>query len=115
MNALSFLGPPATVTIDSVTNKVHVVTSQAFRAEGGDGNDLDVYVGYRKIGTTVYSTVGIGVLNVEYFQQKRAITTLNGILSNLQPGIYEVGMVGRSADINWTEGQNSYTSAIVLN
>ena len=111
---LQFLAPPATVTV-LAGQKVSVNSHKAFGSRYTQGACcLSLWVGYRLSPGGAISVLGGGILGNKVNRNIRTILGINGILSTLPPGTYEVGMVGGSSDPHWDFNGAGYTSALVF-
>ena len=113
----AWLADPVTVTVESTSNAIHVVSHAAYGAAGTAAGSLDVYPCYRVVGSVESPTaVGLGIFDFAVAANQRIPIGISGVIKNRSPGNYEVGMCGDDdGDGNWTNNQWGYTSATVLN
>lgn len=112
---LQFLAPPATVTI-AAGQRIYVSANKALGSRYTAGACcLSLWVGYRLTPAGSITTVGGGMLGNKVNRNTRTVHGVNGVLSGLPAGTYEVGMVGGTADPHWDFNGSGYTSALVFN
>jgi len=116
---LAFLAPPTTVTVNSSTQVVHIVSNKAFGATLG-ASDLYLRMCYRVSGSAATPTIIGGSIAYSGPQALPADTTrivmgLSANVSGLAAGDYTVGLCGTSASGNWNYNEWGYTTALVFN
>lgn len=112
---LQFLAPPAMVTIAS-GQRIFVSSNKALGSRYTAGACcLSLWVGYRLTPSGSIVTVGGGMLGNKVNRNTRTVHGVNGVLTGLPAGTYEVGMVGGTADPHWDFNGSGYTSALVFN
>jgi hypothetical protein len=112
----NFLTTPLVVTITSPAQKILVTAHKALGSTSVAGAvNLDLYIGYRAVASVAEpSTVGGGVWNNRVSQNTQVTMGLSGVINNLVPGNYQVGLVGNSPDAaNWNSNDYGYTTAVV--
>ena len=117
-NALAFIGPTAVVTVTDSGQKIVVTCHKGLgsTAAGGASN-LDIWIGYRLSGSASDPiAVGSGIYGLQVPQNTRVPIGINGIITNLPPGDYEVGMVGHgySSYANWNNNEYGYVTVLVF-
>ena len=110
---LVFVSPVASVVVGS-GQSVFVTSNRAFGSTiSGGGTNLDLYLGYRPTTSTAAPIlVGGGSLNQRVPQNSRVLMGLSGVIDDLPPGNYHVGLVG--SGINWNSNEWGYTTALVF-
>lgn len=118
INGYAFLSPAPVITITSSTQKVIVTSHKGLGSvAAGGASSLDIWVGYRLVGSGGDpTTVGSGIYGLRVPQNTRVPFGINGIITNLPPGDYEVGMVGNgyTTFANWNNNEYGYTTALVI-
>ncbi|KAA0214626.1 MAG: hypothetical protein DYG94_08260 [Leptolyngbya sp. PLA3] len=111
-----FLSPTLTVTI-TAGQKITVIADRAFGSTiAGGANGLNLYVGYRVAGSgAVPTNIGGGMFNLTSAQNERKTFGINGVLTGLAAGTYEVGMTGTSVSANWNNNEWGYITVMVIN
>lgn len=112
-----FLGPTVTVTVRSTSQQIAVVANSALGSSVG-GTGLKLFPGYRLSGnTTAPITVGGGMYGIAVTAGVRVPLGVNGVITGLPAGDYEVGMVGycnTQAEANtWNNNEWGYVTATV--
>ena len=115
-DTVQFLAVSTTVTITEGQN-IFVASSRAFGTTSvGGASGLWIDIGFRVSGSSdIPSVLGDGLFNLQLPQDSRVPFSINGIITGLAAGTYEVGMVGRNnGGTDWNSNDYGYTSAIVL-
>jgi hypothetical protein len=115
---LAFLAPPATVTVNSSTQVVHIVSNKAFGATLG-ASDLYLRMCYRVAGSAALPTIigGSGAYSGPQAlpaDTTRIVMGLSANVSGLAAGDYSVGLCG-TGSANWNYNEWGYTTALVFN
>ena len=109
-----FLAPSVIVTVTSPSQQVLVTSHKAMGSVPG-AQALNLYIGYRTSGVAAAPlTVGGGIFGNKVAANMRVIMGMSGVITDLAPGNYEVGLVGSSSDyVNWNSNEWGYTTATV--
>jgi hypothetical protein len=111
---LQFLAPPATVTV-AAGQKILAVSSKALGTRYVSGACcLSIWLGYRNTAGGSIVVFGSGMLGNKVNRNTRTVLTVNGVLTGLAAGTYEVGMVGGTGDTHWDFNGAGSSSALVF-
>ena len=112
---MQFLTPPVTVTLVG-GESVFVSASRAFGSIAPAGaQSLSLYIGRRLLpGTTIQVTGNAGMIGNRVTRNSRQPFALSAVITGLAAGTYEVGLAGGTANLNWNNNGNGYTSVLVL-
>lgn len=113
---LDFVSINTTVTVTSTSQKVFISAQNNFHAKTGDARDLSLVLGVRLVGSGVIQQVGQGVSGVTAKGNERYPFGLSGVITNLAPGNYRVGLLASAlTPAEWNSGQFGQVSALVFN
>lgn len=113
--SLTFLAPPAQVTVTS-GQKVAVHSTKAMgssSATGGQG--LTVNICHRQVGGSIVSVSDPGIIGVRVLGSTRVPITLSAVIEGLN-GTYDVGLCGFSNNPqSWSDNGLGQTTALISN
>lgn len=100
---LRFLGSPVTVTVTSATQKIVVLGNVRVGTTSILGaSDLTVWTAYRTAGSgSAPTTVGTGLASAQFLGGLALPIGMNGLITGLTPGNYEVGVAGQASGSAW--------------
>lgn len=114
-SATNFIGPTITVTITSSTQTVFISASKALGSGPTGAFDLNIWPMCKMVGDPYFQYIGGGMLGLSCAPNTRQTYAINGVFSNLPPGIYEFGMGGYSSNaVNWNNNEWGYVSYILM-
>ncbi|GMV44596.1 MAG: hypothetical protein AMXMBFR64_63120 [Myxococcales bacterium] len=117
--SVGFLSVSPTVTITS-GQKIIVDASKALGSvAAGGASGLNLWVCYQSTaaGSSIVA-IGGGILGLQVPQNTRITFAINGVITGLAAGSYQVGMCGQASAAqvaNWKYNEYSYVTAIVTN
>lgn len=114
-NMTDFIGPKVTVTITSSTQTVFITASKALGSGPTGAGQLNIWPVCKMIGDPYFQYSGGGIFGLSCAPNTRQTYSINGVFSNLPPGIYEFGMGGYSSNAaNWNSNEWGYVSYILM-
>ena len=114
-NTLGFVGPTVNITVTATTQKIHLTVHKALGASAA-ASGLDIFPGYQNTSGGSLLTVGGGMFGLTCPASTRLQYGVNGMITNLSPGTYTVGMVARSTmPANWSNNEWGYITAMLVN
>lgn len=118
-NTYGFVGATVDVVITSTTQSIIVDAIKAMgstQIEGG-AYGLRIYLAYSPAGSGVPTALmGGGIWGLQCAENSNQIYSINGIITDLAPGTYTVGMAAQSSDPSlWNNNDYGSITALVVN
>ncbi len=111
---LAFIGPTLTVTL-TANQKVFVAANKALGSGATQGGPMNLYLCYELPTGTAPSVSGGGSFGYTAPVNQRLSYGLTNTVVGLPAGSYNFGLCGTATDLNWTNNEFGYVSAIVSN
>lgn len=115
--AIAFVTDPVTVTINE-GDRIHVTASRALGTTSvGGATNLELAVGYRNTAGGTVQSFGATSSGLTTSLNIRSLFAVNGVITDLPAGTYEMGMVGRitpGGTGSWNNNGNGSVSALVV-
>jgi hypothetical protein len=113
----TFVTDPVTVTI-AAGDRIHVTASRALGTSSpGGATNLELSIGYRNVAGGTAQSFGSPSGGLTSAMGIRNLFSVNGVITDLPAGTYEVGMVGRitpGAAGSWNNNSNGSVSTLVV-
>lgn len=111
-STISFITPTVSVSVQA-NQRVVIFAHAALGASTNAANQLNIYPGFRPTAGAV-TTVGGGMFGLTCPTNSRQIYSVSGVTPSLAAGTYEVGMVGSSSSVSWTNNEWGYVTIMVI-
>jgi hypothetical protein len=117
-NVKAFIGPTVQVVITASTQKV-VLNANVTMGSTVGASGLNIYYGYQLTPGGPVTSLNGGTFNLTAYANSRHTYSVNGVITGLAPGTYNVGCVGTISSAvqipNWNNNEWGSVTAVVLN